>query len=65
MRRINPFFLTGTIGMLFTSMAHILMAAFTSEEAAASSFWVMYPVFAGFLVAGTAIMMKRKDAVKE
>ena len=60
MRQINPLFLIGTLGMLFTSMFHILMAAITSEEAASSSFWVLYPVFAGFLVAGTVIMMKRK-----
>lgn len=65
MRQINPFFLIGTLGMLFTSMFHILMAAFTSEEVAASSFWMLYPVFAGFLIAGTLVMMKSKQSVKE
>ena len=65
MRQINPLFLTGTLGMLFTSMFHILMAAITSEEATASSFWILYPVFAGFLVVGTMVMMKRKQPVKE
>ena len=66
MNKINPFFLIGTIGMLITSMLHILMAAITSQEAAAASgFWVMYPVFAGFLISGTVIMMKRKDPLKE
>ena len=65
MNQINPFFLTGTFGMLITSVLHILMAAITSEEAASDSFWVLYPVFAGFLVAGTVIMMKRKAAVEE
>ena len=65
MNRINSIFLTGTLGMLFTSVFHILMAAFTSEEAASSAFWVMYPVFAGFLVAGTIVMMKRKQPQKQ
>lgn len=61
MNRINSVFLIGTLGMLFTSMFHILMAAFSSEEAAASAFWMLYPIFAGFLVAGTLVMMKRKQ----
>ena len=61
MKQINPFFLVGTLGMLFTSVLHIILAAITSEEAASSNFWVLYPVFAGFLVAGTIVMMKRKQ----
>lgn len=65
MHKINPFFLTGTIGMLLTSMLHIFMAAVTSEEAASSTFWMLYPLFCGFLIAGTMIMMKRKQAIKE
>ncbi|WP_324721777.1 hypothetical protein [Salinimicrobium sp. HB62] len=65
MRQINPLFLTGTLGMLFTSMFHILMAAMTSEETAAAAFWMLYPVFAVVLIAGTLVMMKRKQAVKE
>ncbi|MHA6279743.1 hypothetical protein ACXYMT_06140 [Salinimicrobium sp. CAU 1759] len=65
MRQINPLFLTGTLGMLFTSMFHIVMAAIISEEATASAFWMLYPVFAGILIAGTFVMMKRKQTVKE
>lgn len=65
MRQINPFFLIGTIGILFTSMLHIVIGAITSEEAAASAFWVLYPAFSGFLLAGTYIMMKRKDPLRE
>lgn len=65
MNQINPFFLIGTIGMLITSILHIFMAVITSEEAASNSFWVLYPVFAGFLIAGTIVMMKRKSPLKE
>lgn len=61
MSQINPFFLIGTVGMLVASLLHILMAAFTSEESASATFWVLYPVFAGFLITGTIIMMKRKQ----
>ena len=64
MKQINPFFLTGTLGMLFTSLFHILMAALTSEEAASSNFWALYPFFAGFLIVGTVVMMKRKQTIK-
>ncbi|NJW51891.1 hypothetical protein [Salinimicrobium oceani] len=62
MKQINPFFLIGTLGMLFSSMLHIILAAFTSEEVAASALWIMYPIFAGFLIAGTVVMMKRKSS---
>ncbi|NJY61629.1 hypothetical protein HC174_02515 [Salinimicrobium sp. CDJ15-81-2] len=65
MNQINPFFLIGTVGMLITSILHIFMAVITSEEAASNSFWVLYPVFAGFLIAGTIVMMKRKSPLKE
>lgn len=52
--------------MLITSILHILMAVITSEETvAASGFWMMYPVFAGFLIAGTVIMMKRKNPLND
>ena len=64
MKQINPFFLIGTLGMLFTSLFHIIMAALTSEEAASSDFWILYPVFAGFLIVGTVVMMKRKQTIK-
>lgn len=64
MRQLNPFFLIGTLGMLFTAMFHILVAVIISEEATAS-FSIMYPVFIGFLIAGTVIMIKKKRAVKD
>ncbi|MCC8358309.1 hypothetical protein [Salinimicrobium sediminilitoris] len=65
MRQINLFFLIGTLGMLFTSMLHVLMAAITSEEAAASNLEMLYPVFAIFLIVGTWVMMKRKQPQEE
>ncbi|WP_029038345.1 hypothetical protein [Salinimicrobium xinjiangense] len=65
MKKINPFFIIGTLGMLLTSMLHILMAAITSEEAASASFWMLYPGFLAFLILGTVIMAKRERLSKE
>ena len=61
MRQINIYFLTGTLGMLFTSIFHIILGTFTSEETAASTGWILYPVFAGFLIVGTKVMMQKKE----
>ena len=65
MSKINPFFLIGTIGMLVTSVSHILLAELISPEAAASSFWVLYPICLFLLIIGTVIMSKRKNPLKE
>ncbi len=65
MNRINPFFLIGTTGMLISSVLHIFMAAITSEEIASTTYWILYPVFLGFLIVGTIIMMNRKSSTKE
>jgi hypothetical protein len=65
MRKINPFFIIGTVGMLITSLLHIFMAAITSQEAASASFWMLYPGFLTFLILGTVIMAKREGLSKE
>lgn len=62
MNKINPFFHIGTVGMLFTAIFHILMATFS--EGAHASFSIMYPVFIGFLIVGTSIMIKKKKPLK-
>ena len=63
MRQLNPFFLIGTLGMLFTAMSHVLMGAIWSEEVAAGAFSFLYPVFLVFLLVGTAVMIRRKKPV--
>jgi hypothetical protein len=63
MRQINPFFLIGTLGMLLTSMLHILLAVILSEEGVNSSFSILYPVFLGFLIVGTGVMIKKKKSL--
>lgn len=63
MRQLNPYFLIGTLGMLFTAMLHILVAAILSE-AATASYTVLYPIFIGFLILGTIVMIRKKEAIK-
>ena len=65
MGKINPIFLIGTFGMLITSMLHILMAAILPDSDVHSSFWILYPVSVGFLIAGTVIMAKRKEEIRK
>lgn len=66
MHQINPVFLIGTIGMLLTSLFHIVVAAVTSEETVYSSnLWMLYPVFCAFLLLGAAFMAKRKSPLKD
>lgn len=63
MRQLNPFFLIGTLGMLFTAMFHVLMAAILSEEGVAGSYSMLYPVFTLFLIVGTIVMIRRKKRI--
>ena len=63
MKKINPFFLVGTLGILFTAMANILLQAFL--PGAEASFSILYPVFAFILIIGTAVMIKKKEAANK
>lgn len=59
MRQLNPFFLIGTLGILFTAMFHVVVGAIFSPDAT-TSWSLLYPVFMGFLIIGTAVMIKKK-----
>ena len=61
MKKINPFFIIGTIGMGGTAALNILMAAVVGGEAVSAGFSILYPVFIAFLIIGTIIMSNRKD----
>ena len=63
MRQLNPFFLIGTLGMLFTAMLHILLAAILTEEGVANFYSLLYPVFSVFLIVGTSVMIRRKKVI--
>lgn len=63
MNKINMFFLAGTLGILFTAMANILLQAIAPD--AALSFSIFYPFFALILVFGTGVMIKKKDTEKK
>lgn len=61
MKKLNPFFLIGTVGMFLTAVLHIVIAFLSSgrEVLAASS--ILYPVFLILLLNGTRIMIIRKN----
>ena len=63
MKKINPYFLTGMLGILLTSILQILESAFLNDGTASFSF--LYPVFIIFLLIGTAVMIKKKQRLEE
>ena len=62
MKKINPYFLIGMLGILLTSILQILEAAVLNDATASFSF--LYPVFIVLLLVGTAVMIKKKQMLK-
>lgn len=58
MKKIHPFFTLGTVGMLVTSLMHILLALGFSITSAHSSFFMIYSTFLAFLVIGVGLSVK-------
>lgn len=54
MKNLNPFFAIGTIGMIVISGLHIFMGILLSDPSVHNIFFVLYPVFIGFLAIGFA-----------
>lgn len=54
MKKINPFFVIGTTGMLLTAVLHICFALVLGLPLVHQVFYVMYPAFLSFLVIGFA-----------
>ncbi len=57
MKKLNPFFVIGTIGMLLTAVLHIVFALVLKLSATAG-FLSVYPVFMAFLLIGFAQLIK-------
>lgn len=64
MTKKNPYFLIGTLGMLVTSIANILLESIPAEVSFISSFSMLYPVFIAFLLIGAGSMVKNKKRVQ-
>lgn len=59
MKKINKFFLVGTLGILFTAMANIIQEAL--QPSSESHFIIFYPLFMLILLYGTGVMIKKKE----
>lgn len=52
MKKYNPFFTIGTVGLLVTATLHIFMATILKSALNHSIFFALYPMFASFLFIG-------------
>ena len=65
MKKIHPFYLIGTLGVIITAILHIILALGLSLTTVHSAFFIIYPTFATFLVIGVVLTVKQqKDASK-
>ena len=64
MKKLNSFYVIGSVGVIVIASLHMLMAFILSDTSVHSSFFVLYPVFITFLVIGTGQMIKNKKMVK-
>lgn len=65
MRKINVFFLIGTLGILATAILNILLETMISQVIGFSSISGLYPVFMLFLIFGTYKMVGNKNRLSE
>ena len=59
MKKLNPFFTTGTIGMVVISVLHIALTLVFSIPVH-PAFFVLYPAFAVFMAAGYVQVSKNR-----
>jgi len=52
MKNRNPFFTIGTVGMIVTSVLHIVLALVLNLPSVNATFFILYPVFMAFMAAG-------------
>jgi hypothetical protein len=64
MRRLPPFFVIGSIGMIVTAIAHAVLSPFVGLLQAHTTFLATYPVFLAFLSIGT-LQLLRLSAMQE
>jgi len=60
MKRFHPFFTIGTVGIIVTSLLHMLLAWGLSIVSAHNSFFVIYPMFIAFLFVGVGLTVKKQ-----
>lgn len=64
MKKFNPFFTIGTVGMIVIACLHMFLSLGLSLTSVHSTFLVIYPVFLAFLILGVAFTVKKQKALK-
>ncbi|WP_143822163.1 hypothetical protein [Mucilaginibacter pedocola] len=64
MKKLHPFFVLGTVGIVVISTLHIFMALVLSVKGVHQTFVVLYPTFGSFLMIGVGLMMKEKAGLR-
>jgi hypothetical protein len=64
MKKLNPLFVIGTVGMVVTAILHMFMAFVVAKPSVHTSFFVIYPVFAAFLTVGIIQIILEDRAIK-
>lgn len=57
MKKMNPFFVIGSVGIALTAMLHMVFALILAMPFVHNTFWVLYPSFFAFMVIGAAQMI--------
>jgi len=58
MKKINAFFIIGSVGMIVNALLHMLLAAILPQASLHLTFFVLYPVFLSFMALGFGQMLK-------
>ena len=65
MKKFHPFYFIGTFGVVITAIIHIAFALGFGLSQGHSTFYVLYTMFATFLILGVALTVKdQKDLAK-
>jgi len=62
MKKINPYFSIGTVGIIITALLHIFMTIYIPGPALHITFIILYPVFITFLLIGFWKILKEQKA---
>jgi hypothetical protein len=58
MKKINPFFVIGSVGIIITAVLHMVFALVLEMPFVHNTFWVLYPTFIAFMAVGFGQVLK-------
>jgi predicted phage tail protein len=58
MKKFNPFFVIGSVGIIITAVLHMVFALVLEMPFVHNTFWVLYPTFISFMAIGVAQLLK-------